>query len=38
MNFHAFARYPSAATYIGDGRQYLLTPSGNALTAFALPQ
>ena len=28
----------SPMTYMVDGRQYYLTPAGNALTAFALPQ
>jgi alcohol dehydrogenase (cytochrome c) len=31
-------RSTGGTTYMVDGRQYLLTPSGNALTAFALPQ
>jgi alcohol dehydrogenase (cytochrome c) len=31
-------RSTSGTTYMVDGRQYLLVPSGSALTAFALPQ
>ncbi len=31
-------RSTGGTTYMVDGRQYLLTPSGSALTAFALPQ
>jgi alcohol dehydrogenase (cytochrome c) len=31
-------RSTGGTTYMVDGRQYLLTPSGNTLTAFALPQ
>ena len=31
-------RSTGGTTYMVDGRQYLLMPSGNALTAFALPQ
>jgi alcohol dehydrogenase (cytochrome c) len=31
-------RSTSGTTYMLDGRQYLLVPSGSALTAFALPQ
>jgi alcohol dehydrogenase (cytochrome c) len=30
--------YSAPTTYMLDGRQYLLVPSGTALTAFALPQ
>jgi len=32
------ALYSAPTTYMLDGRQYLLIPSGTALTAFALPQ
>ena len=31
-------RSTAGTTYLVDGRQYLLVPSGSALTAFALPQ
>ena len=31
-------RSTAGTTYMLDGRQYLLVPSGSALTAFALPQ
>ena len=31
-------RSTAGTTYMVDGRQYLLVPSGSALTAFALPQ
>ena len=31
-------RSTAGTTYVVDGRQYLLVPSGSALTAFALPQ
>jgi alcohol dehydrogenase (cytochrome c) len=31
-------RSTGGTTYMVDGRQYLLAPSGSALTAFALPQ
>ena len=31
-------RSTGGTTYMVDGRQYLLVPSGSALTAFALPQ
>jgi hypothetical protein len=31
-------RSTGGTTYMVDGRQYLLTPSGNTLPAFALPQ
>jgi len=31
-------RSTAGTTYMMDGRQYLLVPSGSALTAFALPQ
>jgi alcohol dehydrogenase (cytochrome c) len=31
-------RATGGTTYMVDGRQYLLVPSGSALTAFALPQ
>jgi alcohol dehydrogenase (cytochrome c) len=31
-------RATSGTTYMLDGRQYLLVPSGSALTAFALPE
>ena len=31
-------RSTSGTTYMLDGRQYLLVPSGATLTAFALPQ
>jgi alcohol dehydrogenase (cytochrome c) len=30
-------RSTGGTTYIVDGRQYLLVPAGNVLTAFALP-
>jgi alcohol dehydrogenase (cytochrome c) len=30
-------RNTSGTTYMLDGRQYLLVPSGTTLTAFALP-
>ena len=31
-------RSTGGTTYMVDGRQYLLTPAGSTLTAFALPQ
>ena len=31
-------RSTGGTTYMVDGRQYFLAPSGNTLTAFALPQ
>jgi alcohol dehydrogenase (cytochrome c) len=31
-------RSTAGTTYMLDGRQYLLVPSGSMLTAFALPQ
>jgi alcohol dehydrogenase (cytochrome c) len=31
-------RSTAGTTYMLDGRQYLLVPSGSALTAFALPK
>ena len=31
------ALYAAATTYMLDGRQYVLIPSGTTLTAFALP-
>jgi alcohol dehydrogenase (cytochrome c) len=34
----AAMRSTAGTTYMLDGRQYLLVPSGSALTAFALPQ
>jgi glucose dehydrogenase len=31
-------RATGGTTYLVDGRQYYLVPSGSTLTAFALPQ
>jgi len=31
-------RSTGGTTYMVDGRQYLLTPAGNVLMAFALPE
>ena len=35
--FGVGVRSTGGTTYMVDGRQYLLVPSGSALTAFALP-
>jgi alcohol dehydrogenase (cytochrome c) len=32
------ALYAGATTYMLDGRQYVLMPSGTTVTAFALPE
>jgi alcohol dehydrogenase (cytochrome c) len=32
------ALYAGATTYMVDGRQFILIPSGTTLTAFALPE